>query len=413
MWAISSIQQEQLQIRCLKETQVIQIRPPLQVVYVGNGCEGYSPSMYIPAKSELSGTEEIESRKEYFLKFNYVYQPDGLVGVWWQFRSKLMTVKEAENFIEKVEPLGTMDYSILNRQLEKVDNKYPWSLPVPPMALVVGIGFMLILLGGIVFAIKLYRVGITVREAKGIAKTVTTQPLSCFRSILRRSPQDKIAGTEPTSQVDPEDVGTKTPQREELDLHPIRMRDILQTVLQDERTGIKYGEILGPASQTTRTRGAQLPLLPNTGVGGTWSHPPRLQFVRLSPTAKPPTRSTEGAIGYDLYTPFSFTRYPREIKLVYTDIAIKVPPGHYGRIAPKSGLTLKHHVTVLAGVIDPDYTGNVGMVLHNLSSDTKFTRLVGQTIGQLILEVASIFPTLEVGELPITAWGPYGFGSHD
>ena len=163
----------------------------------------------------------------------------------------------------------------------------------------------------------------------------------------------------------------------------------------------------------TRTRRAQLPPLPNTRVGGTWSHPPRLQFVRLLPTAKPPARSTEGAIGYDLYTPFSFTLYPREIKLVYTDIAIKVPPGHYGRVTPKSGLTLKHHVIVLAGVVDPNYTGNVGVVLHNLSSDTKFTRLVGQPIGQLILGVASIFPTLQVGDLPITAWGPYGFGSHD
>ena len=185
MWAISSIEQEQLQIRCLEETQVIQIRPSLQVVYIGNGCEGYSPSMYIPAKSELSGMEEIESRKEYFLKFNYVYQPDELVGVWWQFRLELMTIEEAKNFVEKVEPLGTMDYSILNQQSEKVDNKYPWSLPVPPMALAVGIGFVLTLMGGVVFAIKLYRVGITVREAKGIAKTVTTQPLSCFRSILR------------------------------------------------------------------------------------------------------------------------------------------------------------------------------------------------------------------------------------
>ena len=104
MWAISSKEQEQLQIRCLKETLVIQIRLPLQVVYIGNGCEGYSPSMYIPAKSELSGMEEIEFRKEYFLKFNYVYQPDELVGVWWQFRSKLMTIEEAKNFVEKVEP---------------------------------------------------------------------------------------------------------------------------------------------------------------------------------------------------------------------------------------------------------------------------------------------------------------------
>ena len=169
-------------------------------------------------------------------------------------------------------------------------------------------------------------------------------------------------------------------------------------------------EILGPAGQATRTGRAQPPPIPNARAGGAWSHLLRLQFVRLSPTAKPPARSIEGAIGY---TPFSFTLYPRDIKPVYTDIAIEVPLGHYGRVTPKSGLTLKHHVTVLAGVIDRDYTGNVGIVLHNLSSDTKFTWQVGQPIGQLILEVASLFPTLEVGGLPITAGGPYGFGSQD
>ena len=137
-----------------------------------------------------------------------------------------------------------MDYSILNQQLKGVDSEYPWSLPVLPMALVVGISFVLSLLGAVVFAIKLYRVGITVKEVKGIATTVTTQPLSCFRSILRQSSQDQVAGTGPTSQDSPDNVGTRASQREELDLHPIRMRDILQTVLQDERTGIKYGKYL-------------------------------------------------------------------------------------------------------------------------------------------------------------------------
>ena len=105
--------------------------------------------------------------------------------------------------------------------------------------------------------------------------------------------------------------------------------------------------------------------------------------------------------------------YPKEVKLVYIDVAIGIPVGHYGRIAPKSGLTLKHHVTMLAGVVDPDYTGNVGVVLYNLSSDTKFTRLVGEPIAQLVLEVASILPIVEVKALPISAWGPHGFGSHD
>ena len=50
--------------------------------------------------------------------------------------------------------------------------------------------------------------------------------------------------TGPTSQDSPGDIGTRASWREELDLHPIRMRDILQTVLQDERTGIKYGKYL-------------------------------------------------------------------------------------------------------------------------------------------------------------------------
>ena len=324
-----------------------------------------------------------------------------------------MTIKEAENFVEKVEPLGTMDYSILNRQIGKVDSKYPWSLPMRPMALVVGIGFVLTLLGGVVFAIKLYRVGITVKEAKGIAKTVTTQPLSCFRSILRRSPQNQAAETGPPSQDSPGDSGTRASA--ERGPRPAPNTDARHPADSPARRENRHQvwEIPGPADQTARIGRAQSPPIPNTGAGGAWSYPPRLQFVRLSPTAKPPARSTEGAIGYDLYTPFSFTLYPREIKLVYTDIAIKVPLGHYGRIAPKSGITLKHHVTVLAGVIDPDYTGNVGVVLHNLSSDTKFTRQVGQPIGQLILEVASIFPTLEVAGLPITARGPYGFGSQD
>ena len=80
LWAVSSIKQEQLQVRCLEETHVIEIQPPLQIVYLGNGCEGYSPSMFLPAKNEMTTHAQIESRKEYFLQFNYVYTPDRYIG---------------------------------------------------------------------------------------------------------------------------------------------------------------------------------------------------------------------------------------------------------------------------------------------------------------------------------------------
>ena len=54
MWEVSSIKQEQLQVRCLEETHIIEIQLPLQIVYLGNGCEDYSPSMFLPAKNEMT-----------------------------------------------------------------------------------------------------------------------------------------------------------------------------------------------------------------------------------------------------------------------------------------------------------------------------------------------------------------------
>ena len=56
LWAISALAAKKLQIRCVMETHVITIKPPLQIVDISNGCEAYSASIYIPAKSELTTT---------------------------------------------------------------------------------------------------------------------------------------------------------------------------------------------------------------------------------------------------------------------------------------------------------------------------------------------------------------------
>ena len=89
------------------------------------------------------------------------------------------------------------------------------------------------------------------------------------------------------------------------------------------------------AGKVPGERGNQWSFPLSVGVGSPWGGPPRLQFVKLSPTAKAPARATEGAIGYDLYTPFSFTLYPRELKLVYTDIAIGGPGRTLWESCPK------------------------------------------------------------------------------
>ena len=67
-----------MQVRCLEETHMIEIQPPLQIVYLGNRCEGYSPSMFLPAKNEMTTHAQIESCREYFLQFMYTPQADTL-----------------------------------------------------------------------------------------------------------------------------------------------------------------------------------------------------------------------------------------------------------------------------------------------------------------------------------------------
>ena len=71
--AISALAAEKLQVRCIMETQVITIKPPLQIVDIGNGCEAYSASIYIPAKLELMVTLQLITRSQLFLEYNFNY----------------------------------------------------------------------------------------------------------------------------------------------------------------------------------------------------------------------------------------------------------------------------------------------------------------------------------------------------
>ena len=67
LWAISALAAEKLQIRHVMDTHVVAIKPPLQIVDVGNGCKAYSTSIYIPAKSEMIATLQSITRSQFFL----------------------------------------------------------------------------------------------------------------------------------------------------------------------------------------------------------------------------------------------------------------------------------------------------------------------------------------------------------
>ena len=73
LWAISTLAAKKMQVRCVMETHVITIKPPLEIMDIGNGCKSYSVSIYIPAKSELTATLQSVTRSQFFLEYNFNY----------------------------------------------------------------------------------------------------------------------------------------------------------------------------------------------------------------------------------------------------------------------------------------------------------------------------------------------------
>ena len=97
LWAISALATEKLQVRCVMETRVITIKPPLQIVDIGIGCEAYSASIYIPAKSELTATLQSVTRSQFLLEYNFNYTNVSNFLVWYKSDFTKLTNNEIEN----------------------------------------------------------------------------------------------------------------------------------------------------------------------------------------------------------------------------------------------------------------------------------------------------------------------------
>ena len=139
-----------------------------------------------------------------------------------------------------------------------------------------------------------------------------------------------------------------------------------------------------------------------------------LQVRLLRPGAQPPARTRPGDAGYDLRTAESFSLWPGERVTVPTGVAMALPPGVAGLVTPRSGLASEHGISVVngPGLIDPNYRGEIRVVLVNLG-DARFEAAVGDRIAQLLL-VPFVAPDARVvDELPPSGddRGENGFGS--
>ena len=137
---------------------------------------------------------------------------------------------------------------------------------------------------------------------------------------------------------------------------------------------------------------------------------PKLRIKKLNPKAFLPTKGSDHAAGYDLYSIEDTKVLARQKALISTGIAMQIPVGNYGRVAPRSGLAVKNFIDIGAGVIDADYRGEVKVLLFNFS-DTDFQVNVGDRVAQLIIEKYTRTEIEEVTDLDDTVRGEGGFGS--
>ena len=217
MWAIRAVITEKLQVRCLTETHVVDIRPPVEIVYIGNGCEGYSPHLFIPARSTLTSEINIFEREQYFLRFNVKYRADSKIGIWAKLKFRLQSKEEARKEVQKWAELQPMTMEYLGQKLDLIDTEnYPFELPTKALLLLLIIVTLIIVIGLAIALVKWWKGRKGSKEIKNMIKLLQIKDRMRYFFPQTNLPENKASQhvREPVVPTAPIDHGT--PRRKSL-----------------------------------------------------------------------------------------------------------------------------------------------------------------------------------------------------
>ena len=168
LWAVTAFKPGKMQIRCLTDTHVIDIKPPLTIIYVGNGCEAYSNNLFIPAKSELTSTDSSWLRHIYFQKFNEEYQNLTRYSLIEDLGIVQLTPKEIAKIPDRLTALPKLQFKELKRRLIEIKQ---------PLNIHSNVSFILVIIGGLILCPiiayvlwRIYRVRSNIKGFKPMVK---------------------------------------------------------------------------------------------------------------------------------------------------------------------------------------------------------------------------------------------------
>ena len=137
-----------------------------------------------------------------------------------------------------------------------------------------------------------------------------------------------------------------------------------------------------------------------------------IKITKLNEAAIIPSYSHPGDAGLDLFSIEAKEILPGETQLINTGIAIALPPNTEAQIRPRSGLALKHSITVLnsPGTIDAGYRGQIGIILINHGKN-RFEVVPGMKVAQMVVSSFIQAKLIIANDLNVTTRGNNGFGS--
>ena len=168
LWAITTFKKGKMQIRCLTDTHVIDIKPPLTIIYMGDDCEAYSNNLFIPAKPELTSTDSSLVRHDYFQKFNEEYQDITRYSLIEDLGIVQLTPKEIAKIPDRLMALPKLQFKELTRRLVEIKQ---------PLNIHSNVSFILVMIGGLILCPiiayvlwRIYRVHSNVKRFKPVVK---------------------------------------------------------------------------------------------------------------------------------------------------------------------------------------------------------------------------------------------------
>ena len=194
LWAISSIATEKIQMRCLKETNIVEIKSVLQIIYIVDSCEGYSPSLAIAAKTEITSNFNIDNRVRFFISFNAEYQENKMIGVWAGIPVEYLTKEEVENVVEQLPEREPLNFDDIQSTVLKL-KEYPYEIKQWMILVVLGIMAIIVVVTLVIIIWKIYHMRGALVQMGEVFNIIKDKPNLSGLLEARRFAQEKLYTT--------------------------------------------------------------------------------------------------------------------------------------------------------------------------------------------------------------------------